>query len=144
MSWKRQQSCCLIAADHTCLFKEIRHWYMVNFMKYIFREGKRTIRTTTSCFILVLFLVSTGFHNHAIQIAPYEHDHYEAAGHHAGVLDSAEFCTAHAAHNGMDKTDRIVSRISVSSIILRIQYSNEPVSDFTTVCRISPRSPPAA
>lgn len=93
---------------------------------------------------LFLFLFSTGFHNHAIHIAPCPDFNIEATGHGSDLGGSIEFCSAHAAQNGMDKTDRIISRITVSSIISRIQCSNEQVSDLTTICRRSSRSPPAA
>lgn len=91
-----------------------------------------------------LFLFSTGFHNHAIHIGPCTDLNIEATGHSSDPGESIEFCSAHTAQNGMDKTDRIISRITDNSSISRIKSSNEPVSDLTTICRRSPRSPPAA
>lgn len=93
---------------------------------------------------LFLFLFGTGFHNHAIHIGPCSDFNIEATGHGSDPGESIEFCSAHTAQNGMDKTDRIINRITVSISISRIQSSNVSVSDLTTICRRSPRSPPAA
>lgn len=111
-------------------------------MKYISKSKHPYFSNIQLLCTVLLFLLSTGFHNHAIQIAPFTNSNIEEPEHNSGLLHSVEFCTAHTAHSGMDRSFVCDFQIIGFGNFENLIFCDEPSDDLNILSKNSPRSPP--
>lgn len=111
-------------------------------MKLSFTQSENKSRNLINIFLVLLFLLSTGFHNHAIQIVHDSNLEFETHEQNSDLLNSIELCTAHIAQSGMDRTFVNVFQIKGLGYFENLISYDEPSYDLKILSRNSPRSPP--